>query len=609
MMKKASIIIVLFSTTALLLVIKAFQIQVWDSSYRNRGDAAAIEKFTTYPARGLIYDRNGKLMVYNEPLYDLMLTYQQLDPLMDTIKFCNLLGIKKEEFQELVNKDWKSGRFSKRVPFVFLSKLDAQTITQFQESLYEFPGFFIQKRNVRGYPDSSSPHILGLIREVNSTEVEKKNSEYRMGDYIGASGLEQIYESELKGEKGLKYILRDNLGRKVGSYMGGIQDLPPVAGNDLITTIDLDLQRYILFLMQGKKGGVVAIEPQSGEILAMVSTPGYDPNRLTIGRERSSVFSELLLNEDKPFFDRTTMAQYPPGSLFKPFVALIALEEGTITPERRVSCSGAYFFNGIQFTGCRNHPPIQNVSDAIKYSCNTYFVTIFRELIDRYGFYIPRKGLDEYNDYLDRFGFGKTIGVDFQNEQKGFFPTSDYFTGWYKQDRWNSLWIQSLAIGQGEMLTTNLQLANAMAMIANKGYYYPPHLVKGIQTKDGMIKEIALDKIETGVKEQHFYPVIEGMEQVVVAGTARLAAIPGIEVCGKTGTAQNPQGEDHSIFFSFAPKNQPKIAVVAYLENYGSGGGTAAPLASLVIEKYMNDTISDQRKWVEQYVLNKKVPN
>lgn len=608
-MKKPGIIILLFSTSAFLLIIKAFQIQILDSSYRNKGDAAAIEKFTTYPARGLIYDRKGKLMVYNEPLYDLMLTYQQMDPLMDTLKFCKLLGIQKAEFLDLVHKDWRSGRFSKKVPFVFLSKLNASTITQFQESLYEFPGFFIQKRNVRGYPDSSSPHLLGLIREVNSTEVENKTSNYKMGDYIGASGLEQIYEAELRGEKGLKYILRDNLGRKVGAYLGGIQDIPPSAGDDLVTTIDLDLQRYILQLMEGKKGGVVAIEPSTGEVLAMVSTPGYDPNRLTIGRERSSVFSELLLNEDKPFFDRTTMAQYPPGSLFKPFVALVALQEGILNSKRKVNCSGAYYYNGIEFTGCRNHPPIQNVSDAIQYSCNTYFVTIFRELIDRYGFYIPKKGLDEYNEYLERFGFGRTIGYDFQNEQKGFYPTTEYFSNWYKQDRWNSLWIQSLAIGQGEMLTTNLQLANAMAMIANRGYYYPPHLVKEIRKKDGFKKKVDLDKIESGIEERHFEPIIEGLEKVVTAGTARLAAIPGVDVCGKTGTAQNPQGEDHSIFFSFAPKQTPKIAVVAYLENYGSGGGTAAPLASLVMEKYLNDSISNQRKWVEQYVINKKVNN
>jgi penicillin-binding protein 2 len=608
-MKKTGIIVLLFTSSAILLALKAFQIQILDLSYRNRGDAAAIEKFTTYPPRGLIYDRHGRLMVYNEPLYDLMLTYQQLDPQMDTLKFCKLLDIKINDFEELVNKDWKSGRFSKRVPFVFLSKVNAKTITRFQENLYEFPGFFIQKRNVRGYPDSAAPHLLGLIREVNSTEVENSNSIYRMGDYIGASGLESIYEKELRGKKGLRYILRDNLGRKVGAYLEGSQDIPPEAGNDLITTIDQDLQRYILFLMEGKKGGVVAIEPATGEILALVSTPGYDPNGLTIGRERSAIFSELLINEDKPFFDRTTMAQYPPGSLFKPFVALIGLQEGVISQNRGINCSGAYFFNGIQFTGCRNHPSIENISDAIKYSCNTYFVTIFREIVDRYGFYLPKKGLDTYNAYLDQFGFGKTIGLDFQNEQKGFFPTSEYFTNLYKQDRWNSLWIQSIAIGQGEMLTTNLQLANAMAMMANKGFYYPPHLVKEIRDKDGGVKKIEIEKIHTGVDEKHFDAVIEGMEQVVLAGTARLANIPGITVCGKTGTAQNPQGEDHSIFFSFAPKISPQIAVVAYLENYGSGGGTAAPLASLVIEKYLNDTISDQRKWVEQYVINKKPKN
>lgn len=604
-MDRTRVIRLVFFAAGVLLIAKAFQLQIIDNSIQQRASATAMDRYVVYPSRGIIYDRNAQLMVYNEPLYDLMVTYNQVDKEMDTLSFCQLLGIDVLEFEKLINRDWSSGRYSKNIPFVFMNKIEAELMTRFQENLFRFPGFFVQRRNVRGYPNDSAPHVLGFVREVNSEEVLTGPEDYQLGDYIGASGLEEIYEIPLKGRKGVKYVLKDNLGRDAGSYEKGTLDLPAEAGRDLISTIDMDLQSYALSLMKNQKGSVVAIEPKTGEILTLVSTPGYDPNDLTIGRQRSVTFRQLLLDEDKPFFNRGTMAQYPPGSLFKPLVGLVALDMGIVNAEEKIPCTGAYYYNGRMFTGCRNHPACRGISDAIKYSCNTYFVTIYRRMVDHYGYYEPEKGLDTFNQYLDQFGLGKRIGVDLSNEKRGFYPTSDYFGEWYKGERWNSLWIQSLAIGQGEMLTTNLQLANVAAMLANRGYYYQPHLIKETIEGKQRIKR-TVEKVDVGIDSIHFVPIIDGMKEVVSSGTARLAQIPNIKVCGKTGTAENPQGEDHSIFFAFAPKENPQIAIVAYVENGGSGGGMAAPLASLVMEKYLKGTIPSSRKWIEQYVLNKK---
>lgn len=605
-MDRTRVIRFVFFAAGALLIAKAFQLQIIDNSIQQRASATAMDRFVVYPSRGLIYDRNAQLMVYNEPLYDLMVTYNQVDEGMDTLAFCQLLNIDVAEFKGLIQKDWSSGRFSKNIPFVFMNKIEAPLMTKFQENLYRFPGFFVQRRNVRGYPDDSAPHVLGFVREVNSEEVLTDGEDYQLGDYIGATGLEEIYEPVLKGQKGVRYVLKDNLGRNAGSYERGTLDIPATGGKDIVATIDMDLQAYALSLMKNQKGSVVAIEPKTGEILALVSTPGYDPNELTIGRQRSTTFRQLLLDEDKPFFNRGTMAQYPPGSLFKPLVGLIALDMGLVNEDEKISCEGAYYYNGRMFTGCRNHPECGGIADAIKYSCNTYFVTIFRRMVDQYGYYEPGKGLDGFNQFLDQFGLGKKIGVDLSNEKRGFYPTSTYFDEWYKGQRWNSLWIQSLAIGQGEMLTTNLQLANAAAMLANRGYYYPPHLIKATLEGDLKIKrEVA--RVEVGIEAANFSPIIDGMEEVVKSGTARLAQIPEVRVCGKTGTAENPQGEDHSIFFAFAPRENPQIAIVAYIENGGSGGAVAAPLASLVMEKYLKGNISSSRKWIEQYVLDKQI--
>ncbi len=601
----------LFVLAALLLIYKALEIQVLDPSFRAKANATTIGKYVEYPSRGLIYDRNYDLLVYNDLSFDLLATYNQIDPDMDTLKFCALLDIDKKHFIDALKKDWRSPRFSKSVPFVFLSKIPVETFNRFKESLYQFPGFTPILRNSRGYPHENAAHVLGYIREVNREEVEDENSGYALGDYVGASGLELAYEDSLKGKKGLRLILKDNMGREVDEVKGK-NTANPIAGQDLVTTLDLDLQAFAEELMQNKIGSVVAIEPSTGEILTMLSTPTYDPNKLKITKDRGRAYIQLDTNPYKPFLDRSIMAQYPPGSLFKPFVALIAMQEGLLKEDRTIRCQGAYYLNGQRLTGCHNHPTCFDVSTAIQHSCNAYFVTVFRDIIDQKGFYNAPEGLDVFNNYLDRFGMGKRLGVDFPNEKQGNYPTSKYYTDWFNRQqqgqKWNSVWVRSLAIGQGELLTTNLQLANMAAILANRGFYKTPHLVKGRIENDSTYTPFKGydQKIYVGIDEKHFTPVVDGMERVVTAGTARGAYTPGISICGKTGTAENNQGtgEDHSIFFAFAPKENPQIAVAVYVENGGWGGTYAAPIASLVIEKYLNGEIQPGRKYMEERMKN-----
>ncbi|MCB0585215.1 MAG: penicillin-binding protein 2 [Phaeodactylibacter sp.] len=597
-----------FTIAAGVLILKALQLQVLDSSYRTKAEATTIDEQVIYPARGTVYDRNGNILVYNNPTYDLMVTYNQVDQEMDKKTFCELLGITEKYFNETLNKDWRDPRFSKSVPFPFLTKISAKDFARFQERLYQFPGFRPVLRHARGYPHKNAAHLLGYIREVNREEVDNSNGEYMPGDYIGTGGIELYYEKELRGEKGISFILKDNLGREIEAYNGGSLDEPPQSGRDLITTIDLGLQAYGEELMQNKIGSIVAIDPASGEVLAMVSTPTYDPNILAIDRDRGKSYNKLLENENNPLFDRSIMAQYPPGSLFKPVVALIGLQTGALTPNRSIPCSGAYYYNGMRLTGCHNHPLCYSVETGIQYSCNAYFVTAFRDIIDgENNFYNPQKGLDTFNYYLNQFGLYQKLGIDLPREKKGFYPTSkfydDYFNRQQAGQKWNSLWIRSLGIGQGELLLTNLQMANVAAIIANRGYYITPHLVKGLIGNEMAIPAEFTTKHKVEIKKEYFDLVANGMEKVVLAGTARSAYIPGVSVCGKTGTAENPHGKDHSIFFAFAPKDNPRIAIAVYVENAGFGGTFAAPIASLMIEKLVNGEIDPARKWLEQRIV------
>ncbi|MEY4135123.1 MAG: hypothetical protein RL386_1473 [Bacteroidota bacterium] len=592
-----------FLLTALALAAKALHLQVLDTSFRKEADTVAIENYVKYPSRGMIYARNGELLIYNNPMYDLLATYSQIKPDMDTTLFCKLLDIDRNYFINAMDKDWSSGRFSKSVPFVFLSKIPSQTFARFQEYLYRFPGFEIQLRNAREYPSPIAAHLLGYIREVNKNEVKEHSERYSPGDYIGASGLELAYEDSLSGKKGYSVVLKDNLGRIVGPYKLGGKE--PESGKDLHTSIDLDLQAYGEQLMNNKRGALVAIDPQTGGILAMVSSPSYNPNQLTItNNNRGKAYSSLQSDPNKPLFNRAIMAQYPPGSVFKPLLALIAMQKGTLQPNRTIGCGGAYFSGGQRLTGCHGHPTCSSVASAIQHSCNAYFVTVFRELVDMYGFYKPQRGLDTLHHYLVQFGLDRKLGIDFPGEKAGNFPSSAFFDKWYKEDKWNSVWIRSLGIGQGEILSTNLQIANAAAIIANRGWYITPHFVKGYSLNNGPVQMRSFQKHFIGIDPAHFEPVVEGMALAVSAGTARNAAIPDIVVCGKTGTAENPHGKDHSILFCFAPKEKPRIAIAVYIENAGFGGTYAAPIAGLMIEKYLAGEIrTEPRKLLEKRML------
>lgn len=589
----------------MLLAGRAFQLQVLDDTFRIQAEAVAMSKQMLYPARGGILDRNRKLLTTNAPVYDLKVIYNQVNPDMDTLKFCGLLGITRESFEKRMGVDFKSIHYRRHLPFVFMKKVKPEVYARFQESNYEFPGFFAQIRNIRNYPVSNAAHLLGYIEEVKKDKIGKDG--YVLGDYIGATGLEKFYEKELRGKKGCEYVLKDNLGRNVGSFAEGAKDTLPQAGLDLITTIDIDLQAYAEELMKNKIGGVVAIEPKTGEILAFASSPTYDPGKMVIGPERGKIFAQMQKDPTKPWFNRALMADYPPGSTFKPVIALIGMETGVITPHSGLSCPGFFVNASNDIRKCRHHPYPATPGIALQWSCNTYFFDTFRKIIDQYGYYESERGLDTLVSYLHSFGFGRKLGIDFPGEKSGNIPTSAIFNKIYprKKGGWRSPTIVSLGIGQGEIQLTTLQMANMAATIANKGYYYIPHFVKGFLQGDEQLP--APEKYRKGVivpiDPAYFYPVVEGMAQVVAAGTARSVNIADIAIAGKTGTVQNRQGKDHSTFVGFAPKNSPRIAIAVYVENAGGGGRFAAPIASLIMEKYIRGEISPQRKYLETRML------
>lgn len=582
-----------------ILALQVGHLQLFDDSFKDRSRSHAIEKQLIYPSRGLIFDRNDSLLINNDLSYDVLVTVNQVDPGMDTSLFCELLGIDRETFLRNIGKDWSDVRYSRNVPFIFLPGVSPQVFARTRELLFDFPGFSFQARNVRSYPIPHGAHILGYLGEVSREQVDSSGGAYLAGDYIGMAGLERSFEDELRGRRGARYLLKDNLGREVGSWLDGARDVQPISGKDLVSTIDMDLTRYAETLLQNKRGAVVAIEPSTGEILAMVSSPGYDPNLLAFSAERGKAFQALSADTLKPFFDRSIMARYPPGSIFKSIVALIALQEGLTTPRRSIPCSGAYHY-GEESWGCHGHWPCNSVQAALTVSCNTYFFTLIRDILDRYGVKNARKGLEHFNQYLYEFGMGHRLGVEMPNENKGFLPTPEYYDKLYRKRKWYSPTIMNIGIGQGEVQLTTLQMAHLSAIIANRGSYYPPHLVKSFRNDTTAIDPYFLTRKRVPIDERHFLPVIDGLEQVMQYGTARASYIPGITVCGKTGTSQNPHGKDHSVFSGFAPKKDPRIAIAVYIENAGFGGDFAAPIASLIIEKYLRGEIHPDRLALEE---------
>lgn len=588
------IIIFIIILIALIFIIKLFVIQIVSTEYRDSADNNSMRFITQYPARGLIYDRNKKILVYNQAAYDLMLIPGQMSS-FDTLELSGLLGVSKEE---IINKISKAKKYSYYKPTIFEKQISNKDYARLQEKLYKYQGFYVQTRTIRKYPRKIAAHIFGYIGEVNQKIIEK-NPYYISGDYIGISGIEDSYEKELRGKKGVKIFLVDVHNRIQGSYAGGKKDTIAIVGKNLVSTLDADLQEYGERLMNNKIGSIVAIEPSTGEILSMISSPGYDPN-LLVGRVRSKNFAELQSNDSlKPLFNRALMSSYPPGSTFKLINALIGLQEGVITENTSLQCHAGYTVGSFH-QACHHGGSISFLY-SIQGSCNAYYSQVFRKILDNPKYGSVDLGYKAWYKHVRTFGLGQKMGSDFTTELTGNLPTTEYYDKIYKGWRWKSLSIVSLAIGQGELGVTPFQMANMAAIIANRGYYYIPHIVKEIEGQEKIDSKYLIKRF-TSIDRKYFDPVIDGMELVVEAGTATVAKISGITVCGKTGTAQNPHGKDHSIFIAFAPKENPKIAIAVYVENVGFGSTWAAPIASLMIEKYLRDSITN--KYSEERILN-----
>ncbi len=583
---------------ACIYIIRLFSLQVLDEGYKLSAEGNAFLKKTQYPSRGLIYDRNGKLLVFNQPAYDVMMIVREVQP-FDTLDFCETLGITREQFDKRL-KDMKDRRlnpgYSSYTPQTFMSQLSVQDYGRLQEKLYRFPGFFIQNRMIRQYTYPVAGNLLGNIREVSMQDI-KRDDYYVRGDYMGDLGLERSYEEVLRGEKGVEVLLRDAHGRIQGQYEEGRYDVAPVSGKNLTLSLDVDLQAYGEKLMKNKIGAIVAIEPSTGEILAMVSSPTYDPSLLT-GRERGANYMKLRQNPYRPLYDRALMAAYPPGSTFKPTQGLILLNEGIITPHTVYPCSKGFIAGRLK-VGCHAHAAPLALMPALETSCNAFFCYGFRSMVDnrkKYG--SPDKAFEIWKNYLVSMGYGYRLGIDLPSESRGYIPNSGVYNKVYGEHRWSALTVISVSIGQGEILATPLQIANLSATIANRGHFYTPHLVREIQ--DSTINADYTTPRHTTIAPHYYDYIVEGMRMAVTGGTCRIGAIPGIEVCGKTGTAQNPHGRDHSAFIGFAPMNNPKIAIAVYVENAGFGATYGVPIGSLMMEKYLNGEIAPERKYLEE---------
>jgi penicillin-binding protein 2 len=595
------LIIYIFVTVALVLLIRLFYIQVVNTAYKEFAANNVLRKVVQYPARGLIYDRNGELLVYNKAAYDLLVTPREVRA-FDTLKFCALLEISIDDFRQRLRE---ARAYSPYKPSIIIKQISPEQYAVLQEQLYKVQGFYIQSRTLREYPRPLAAHLLGYVGEVNRATIEA-NAYYQSGDYIGISGIEKSYESELRGKKGVKYYMVDVHNRIQGSYLDGNADTTAVIGKNLVSTLDSDLQQYAELLLQNKRGSVVAIEPETGEILVLANAPSYDPN-LLVGRERGGNYLKLSTDPDKPLYNRSLMAQYPPGSTFKMANALVALQEKVITPNTQFYCSHGYYSGNFRL-GC-HHDQSFTLIPSIAKSCNAYYVYVFRAILENRKYKDIREAYNAWREYMSGFGFGRELHTDFVHELKGLVPTSDYYERFvFRGSRWRALPVISLSIGQGELGITPLQLANYTAIIANRGHYYIPHIVREVEGQD--IDPRFKQQVNAGIDKELYDDIVEGMAQVMEpGGTGAMSMIPGIAVCGKTGTAQNPHGADHSVFMAFAPREKPKIAVSVYVENGIWGSTYAAPIASLIIEKYLNDSISSGRAWLESNMLKANLMN
>ena len=577
---------------------KLFYIQIITDNYKFSANNNVLRYDVQQAVRGLIYDRDSNLIVANVPAYDVMITPRELkDKKIDTIKFCNLVDISKESF---IKKYKKAADYSAYKESVFIKHLSKENASALGENLYEFPGFYLKKLTMREYTSNSATQAIGYLGEVNLQKT-KDDKYYTKGDLTGVSGVEAAYEDALRGTKGMTIKLVDVYNRDQGKFQHGRFDTLAISGNTLTTTIDIELQAYGEKLMANKIGAIVAIEPSSGEILALISAPTYNPN-LLIGRKRSENYKTLVEDENKPLFNRAIQGIYPPGSIFKLINGLIALQEGAITKGQSYNCSAdkGYNYTKEKYVGCHPHESPVNLIKGIEVSCNTYFCSIYNKYFSMFNYTI--EAYNNWNKHLTSFGVGNYMNNDFISGSPGVLPKSSYFEKLYKGS-WNANTIISMAIGQGELLLTPIQMANISAILANRGFYYTPHIVKRISGKESIDTNFTKKKFCT-IEPKYFESIIEGMRQVIEGGdgTAQNAKIEEIEICGKTGTAQNPHGEDHSIFISFAPMKNPEIAIAVYVENGGRGSTWAAPIASLMTEKYLTKTITNKTQ--ESFILN-----
>ncbi|MDN3596341.1 penicillin-binding protein 2 [Zunongwangia endophytica] len=597
---------IIILTTGMIFLGRLFYLQVVDDSFAVRSNNNAVKVVYDYPQRGYIYDRNGELMVSNQPSYDVMVIPRNLKP-FDTTELCNIVSLERKELERRLDK---AKIYSPFLPSVIVPQLTKSEYAFLQEKMRNYEGFYIQKRSLRDYHVDHSANVLGFIAEVSPNTI-KNNPYYTSGDLIGRKGVESVYEDTLRGVKGVKYIQKDKLNRDIGPYKDGIYDTLPERGKDIKISVDSDLQAYGEYLMTNKRGGIIAIEPASGEILSMITAPTYDPSDL-VGRKRSPNFSKMWLDSTaRPLYDRSILAQYPPGSPFKTMNALIGLQEGVVDTDDTFSCHHGYTYGRGRKMGCHSHSSPLAMTQGIAQSCNSYFAQVYRKIIEKYP--TPQEGMDAWHKHVASFGLGDYMGNDLSTGRPGKIPTSEYYNKIYDYPtyKWFATATLSNAIGQGEVLLTPIQLANMTATIANRGWYYTPHIIKEIDGK-GITDENFTKKHHTTIDPENFEPVVEGMHQVYKNGTASALQIDGIEIAGKTGTAENfvrvngkrMQLTDHSIFVAFAPVDNPKIAIAVFVENGYWGGRYGGKIASLMIEKYLKGTIT--RTDLEKFIMDPK---
>lgn len=581
-------------------LIRLFSLQLMSDDYKKNADSNAFRKEIQYPSRGLILDRKGRLLVYNESSYNIMVVMNDQRGI-DTLDFCQTVGITKGFYIKRMDEIKSKISYSRYTPQLFMSQIPAEEFSVFREKLFRFKGFSVEKRSVRHYTTGLGAHLLGDVGEVNDKDIANDDY-YQSGDFIGKLGVERSYEKELRGEKGMRIMLRDVHGRTQGHYQNGKYDKAPVPGKDVTLSIDLDLQALAERLLEGKLGAIVAIEPSTGQILCMASSPTYDP-RLTVGRNRGKYHQQLSRDPMRPLLNRAIMGTYPPGSTFKITQALMGLQEGSITPEIAFPCHHGFNYKGLHL-GCHGHASPINLVPAIGTSCNAYFCwNLYRMFSNKRKYGSVQNAMNCWKDHMVDMGFGYKLGIDLPGESRGMIPNANYYDDHYRKS-WNALTVISISIGQGEVTATPLQIANLAATVANRGHYYVPHIVRSI--RGGQIDSLYTHPHHTTINPRWYDYAVAGMRKAVLSGTCHAANIPGIEVCGKTGTAQN-RGHDHSAFMGFAPMNSPRIAVVAYIENGGFGAVYGVPIGALIMEQYLNGSLSPSSEKKAQVIQNRHI--